>query len=108
MNMVEFKFTNQKTGERVHEYQAENTEAAFEGANKKAQQLANKHQSAIAVTAWLEDREGATTYRYPTGKNPRGRPTKPDAMTNAQRQAAFRNRKQQQGICPCCGQEIKR
>lgn len=106
MSKIEFTFTNQRNAQRVHQYQADNTEAAFEEANRKAQQLANKHQTAIAVTAWLEDREGATAYRYPTGKNPRGRPPKPDAMTNAQRQAAFRNRKMEQGICPCCGQQV--
>jgi len=38
----------------------------------------------------------------------RGRPAKPDAKTNAERQAEFRAKKKADGICPCCGQAIVR
>jgi len=101
MSKIEFTFTNQRNGQRVHEYQADNTETAFEDANRKAQQLANKHQTAIAVTAWLEDREGATAYRYPKKK---GRPPKPGALSNKERQAALRAKRLAENKCPCCGQ----
>ena len=39
-------------------------------------------------------------------KKKRGRPTKPDTQTNAERQAAFRAKRRENGICPCCGQTI--
>lgn len=105
MNKIEFTFDNGKTGERVHSYQDDDTVEAYERAAKKAQQLANKEQTEIRCTAWLEDREGASFFRYP---RKRGRPPEPEAKTNAQRQADYRNRMKAQGICPCCGQEIKR
>lgn len=42
----------------------------------------------------------------PVAKKKRGRPAKPDAKTNAERQAEFRAKKKAEGICPCCGQHL--
>lgn len=36
----------------------------------------------------------------------RGRPKKPDAASNAERQAAYRDRRKKDGFCPCCGQRL--
>lgn len=44
----------------------------------------------------------------PVAKKKRGRPAKPDAKTNAERQAEFRAKKKAEGICPCCGQKLSR
>ena len=101
--MIEWTFANSKTGERIAAYQSADTMAEYDRSAREAQRLANKLQVGIACTAWKHDCEGATIYRYP---KKRGRPAKPDALTNAARQAAYRERKKAQGICPCCGQAL--
>jgi len=98
--MIDWTFNN-KAGQRLHTTQTENTQHGYDQAGRLAQNLANEHQTEIAFTAWLEDREGATAYRYPRS---RGRPPTGKAMTTADRQAAYRERKKAEGICPCCGQ----
>lgn len=108
--MIDWTFTNQATGQRLNTWQSQDTEAAFEEAGRKAQRLANSTQAPIEFTAWHEDREGATAYRYPTKTEQkpepkkRGRPPKPGALTNAERQAALRKRRLEEHRCPCCGQ----
>jgi hypothetical protein len=62
--MIDWTF-NTKTGNRVFNTQTENTQHGYDQAGRIAQQLANEHQTEIRFTAWLEDREGATAYRYP-------------------------------------------
>lgn len=63
--MIDWTFNNEKTGQRVAEYQSENTLAEYDRAGREAQQLANRLGHGIAFTAWHEDGEGATGYRYP-------------------------------------------
>lgn len=62
--MIDWTYENQ-SGERLHTVQTENTQYAYDQAGRIAQQLANQHQTTVSFTAWLEDREGATAYRYP-------------------------------------------
>lgn len=98
--MIDWTFNDPK-GKRLHDMQTENTQYGYDLAGRTAQQLANKHATTVAFTAWLQDREGATAYRYPRS---RGRPAKANALTNAERQAAYREKRRAEGICPCCGQ----
>lgn len=42
----------------------------------------------------------------PKPPKPRGRPRKADALSNAERQAAYRRRQKEAGTCPGCGQKI--
>lgn len=102
MKRIDFTFTS-SLGTRLGTIQTECEESGYEKAAKRAQELANEYQTAVAFTAWLEDREGATGYRYP---KKRGRPPTGNAKTTAERQAAFRRKKRADGICPCCGQPI--
>lgn len=37
----------------------------------------------------------------------RGRPPTGKAKTTAERQAEFRTKKKAEGLCPCCGQQIR-
>jgi len=100
--VIDWTFTN-KAGQRIKDMQTENTQHGYDQAGRMAQKLANEQQTEIAFTAWLEDREGATAYRYPRS---RGRPPTGKAMTTADRQAAYRERKRADGICPCCKQPM--
>lgn len=100
--MIKWTFNDPK-GKRLHDMQTENTLDGFELAGTTAQQLANKHATTIAFTAWIMDREGATAYRYPRS---RGRPAKENALTGAQRIKRLRDHRKEQGLCPCCGQEL--
>ena len=100
--MIDWTFTS-KLGNRIGSMQTENTQHGYDQAGRMAQQLANDYQTEVAFTPWLEDREGATAYRYPKR---RGRPPTGKAMSTADRQAAYRERKKADGICPCCKQPI--
>lgn len=46
------------------------------------------------------------TIQLPNMPKIRGRPAKADAMTNAERQAAFRAKRKEAHKCPCCGQKL--
>lgn len=97
---LHWDFFKEANGENVdNSHTTENTIDAFAWAAEYAQKLANIHQCGIGFSA----NEGATSYRYPNRKK-KGRPAKPDAKTNAERQAAFKARKKAEGKCPCCGQ----
>lgn len=101
--MIDWTYNNEKTGQRLATSQSEDSLEAYEAAAKIAQRLANKNQVGVAFTAWLEDREGATAYRYPRKQ---GRPATGKAMTGAERIAKLRNERKQKGVCPCCGQNL--
>lgn len=100
--MIDWTF-NDPTGKRLLSKQTENTETAFEDAGAIAQRLANKHQTTVSFTAWLEDREGSTAYRYP---RKRGRPTTGNAKTAAERVGKLRSARKAAGLCPCCGKPL--
>lgn len=100
--MIDWTFTD-KTGKRLGSAQTDNTQLGYDQAGRLAQKLANEHQTTVNFTAWLEHREGATSQRYP---RKRGRPASANALTNAERQAAFRQKKRADGICPCCNQPL--
>lgn len=102
--MIDWIYIDEKTGQRLATSQSENSIEAYEAAAKIAQRLANKNQVGVAFTAWLEDYEGATDYRYPRKQ---GRPATGNAKTGAERIAKLRQERKQRGVCPCCGQTMK-
>jgi len=67
--MIDWTYDN-KAGQRLHTMQTDNTQHGYDQAGRIAQQLANKHQTSVSFTAWLEDRQGATAYRYPNRRKP--------------------------------------
>lgn len=63
--MIDWTFDD-KDGRRIATMQSADSMFDYDEAGRVAQHLANEHQTTIKFTAWLEDREGATAYRYPT------------------------------------------
>jgi len=102
MTMIEWKFRN-TLGQQLRNMQTEDTPDAYEKAGIIAQQLANKTRNTVLFTAWKDDGEGGTRYRYPKGK---GRPPTGEAMTSAQRIKRLRDKRKAAGLCICCGQPL--
>jgi len=101
--VIDFVFTDTKTGEQYAERKLLDTLVSYEAAAVFAQRLANKLKTGIAFTAWLADREGAVGFRYPRTK---GRPENPNAATSTERVRKLRQRRTEKGLCPCCGQKL--
>jgi len=98
---LNWQFFKEENGETVSKGDhLDEKDHGYEWAGKHAEELAELYQCGIGYSA----NDGATCYRYP--KKKRGRPAKPDAKTNAERQAEFRTKRKAEGICPCCGQHL--